>query len=214
MLALALLAPLLIPIVIILSMTGEKEIFYRQSRIGKDGKIFYLLKFATMLKNSPALGTGDITVRNDPRVLPVGHFLRKTKINEIPQILNILKGDMSLVGPRPLTPTTFGYYDATTQQLIKQLKPGLTGIGSIVFRDEESILARSSKDSTSCYKEDIAPYKGELEKWYFKNQSLKIDFLIIVLTAWAILFPESRAHEKLFNDLPVPGSDLFVAIHH
>ena len=92
--ALLVLAPLLVPIMVILRFTGEGEVFYIQQRVGKDGEMFGLLKYATMLKDSPSLGTGTITVKDDPRVLPIGKFLRKTKINELPQLLNIIKGDI------------------------------------------------------------------------------------------------------------------------
>ena len=92
---------MLVPVAIVLRLTGEGEVFFLQERVGKDGKPFKLYKFATMLKNSPNMGTGTVTLKHDPRVLPVGRFLRKTKINELPQLLNILIGDMSVVGPRP-----------------------------------------------------------------------------------------------------------------
>ena len=119
--ALLILSPLLVPIVITLRLTGEGEVFFLQERIGKSGEKFKLCKFATMLKNSPNIGTGTVTMRGDPRVLPVGTFLRKTKINELPQLLNIFFGDMSVIGPRPLTTQTFGAYADSTQHVIQQL---------------------------------------------------------------------------------------------
>ena len=195
-------SPLLIPLMILLRFTGEGKIFYVQQRIGKGGKQFGLLKFATMLENSQNLPGGDVTMGNDPRVLPVGKFLRKTKINELPQLLNIFKGDISVVGPRPLTPKTFAFYPKRIQEEIKHLKPGLTGIGSIVFRDEESILANSPKPHLQCYEEDIAPYKGELEVWYKENKSFMLDIQLIFLTIWVIIFPNSRIYESLYSGLP------------
>jgi lipopolysaccharide/colanic/teichoic acid biosynthesis glycosyltransferase len=141
-LALLVLSPLLIPIVIILKFTGEREIFYLQERIGKDGKPFKLIKFATMLKNSPSIGSGEVTLANDSRVLPFGKFLRKTKINELPQLINILKGDISIIGWRPQTLKYFNLFDREDREIIKTIRPGLSGIGSIVFRDEESIFAK------------------------------------------------------------------------
>ena len=99
-LALVVLAPFLLPVVVILRFTGEGEVFYIQERAGRGGNSFGLYKFATMLKNSPNIGAGEITVREDPRVLPFGQFLRKTKLNELPQLWNIFIGDMSVVGPR------------------------------------------------------------------------------------------------------------------
>ena len=98
--ALLLFLPFGIIIALILRFSGEGEIFYRQERLGKNKKLFGVLKFATMQKNSSSIGTGDVTIQNDPRVLPFGSFLRKTKLNEVPQLWNILIGQMSIVGPR------------------------------------------------------------------------------------------------------------------
>src|SRR6185369_2253365 len=114
-LALIVLSPLLVPIVIALRLTGEGEVFFIQSRVGRGGRMFGLYKFATMLKNSPNMGTGTVTLSGDPRILPLGKFLRKTKINELPQLLNILKGDMSIVGPRPQTQRCFAAFPAQAQ---------------------------------------------------------------------------------------------------
>ena len=206
--AIVLLSPLLIPIPILLLLTGEHKIFYKQTRVGRKGHLFSLLKFATMLENSPNLPGGDITSGNDPRVLPFGRFLRKTKINEMPQLFNVLLGDISIVGPRPLTPKNFSFYSDDIQDIIKKLRPGLTGIGSIVFRDEEAVLAKSLKQPVECYKEDISPYKGELEKWFYNNNSLITYFMIIFVTAHAVLFPKSRVVWKIFIDLPRPNNNL------
>ena len=125
-LALLMLSPLLVPIVLILKFSGEGEVFFLQKRIGKGGRVFKLFKFATMLKDSPNIGTGTVTMKGDPRILPVGKFLRKTKINELPQLLNIFFGDMSVIGPRPLTVQTFGCYSESTQDVVKQVRPGLS----------------------------------------------------------------------------------------
>lgn len=194
--------PVGLPIALLLRLTGEGEVFYAQERIGQHGKKFGLLKFATMLKNSPNIGTGTVTVKDDPRVLPAGKFLRKTKLNEIPQILNVLKGDMSIVGPRPLTQQTFDYYSPEVQEKILELQPGLTGIGSIVFRDEESIIHASKLEPLECYRQVISPYKGQLEVWYHEHRSFWVDLKLIFLTAWAILFSGSQLHTKLLTDLP------------
>src|SRR5690606_8664964 len=142
--AILLLSPLLLSIMIILKFTGEGEVFYKQARVGKDGKIFGVFKFATMVKNSSQIGTGFITTKNDPRVLPVGRVLRKTKLNEIPQIFNIFLGEMSIVGPRPQVSKHFEMYSESVQRELKRIRPGLTGVGSIFFRDEERILEKNS----------------------------------------------------------------------
>lgn len=195
-------SPLLVPLMILLRFTGEGKIFYIQQRVGKDQKLFGLLKFATMLEDSPNMPGGDVTSGKDPRVLPLGGFLRKTKINELPQLLNIFLGQISVVGPRPMTPRNFDYYTDHVKKEIGTLKPGLTGIGSIVFRDEEGVLARSSKPHLECYRDDIAPYKGELELWYKNHQSFFLDMQLVFLTAWAIVAPKSDLHFRLYKDLP------------
>ncbi len=203
LLALIILSPLLLPIVIILRFSAEGHVFYFQDRIGKDRVNFKILKFATMLKDSPNLASGSITLSGDWRVTKPGKFLRKTKINELPQIINILKGDISLVGPRPLVTKTFTAYNEEVQSKIYNVKPGLTGIGSIIFRDEESIIsAITDEDPHEFYKRVIAPYKGELEMWYQSNNSFFLDLQLIFMTAWVIVAPETRLYEKWFKDLP------------
>ena len=201
---LIILIPLFIPIIIILKLSAEGEVFYFQERYGLNNSKFKIWKFATMLKNSMNIGSGSITLKNDPRVTKIGGFLRKTKINELPQIINILKSDISLVGPRPLVAKTFEAYNKEIQSKIYNVKPGLTGIGSIIFRDEESIIsAIKNEDHHEFYKRVIAPYKGELEIWYQKNCSFFLDLKLIFLTAWVILFPKSKIYEKCFKDLPI-----------
>ena len=200
---LIILIPLFIPIIIILRVSDEGEVFYFQERYGLNNSKFKIWKFATMLKNSMNIGSGSITLKNDPRVTKIGIFLRKTKINELPQIINILKSDISLVGPRPLVAKTFEAYTKDIQSNIYKVKPGLTGIGSIIFRDEESIIsAIKNEDPHEFYKRVIAPYKGELEIWYQNNCSFFLDLKLIFLTAWVILFPNSKLYEKCFKDLP------------
>ena len=203
LLTLILLMPLFIPIIIILRLTGEGEVFYFQERIGSNNTTFQIWKFATMLKNSMNMGTGSITLQNDFRVTKIGKFLRKTKINELPQIINILIGDISLVGPRPLVTKTFEAYSNDIQSKIYNVKPGLTGIGSIVFRDEEAIISEiKSEDPHQFYERVIAPFKGELEMWYQENRSFFLDLKLIFMTAWVIIFPKTRLYEKWFYDLP------------
>ena len=202
LIALLVFSPFGLIIAIILKLTGEHYIFYVHPRMGKNGKHFDLIKFATMLKDSPNLGTGDVTVKNDPRVLPIGHFLRKTKINELPQIINVLKGDMSIVGPRPLTPKNFDYYSDKVAEIICRIRPGLSGIGSIIFRDEETMMADSDMSCHEFYKQHIAPYKGELETWYQHNRSPWVDAMLVFLTAWIIVFPKTNLPFRLLKSLP------------
>ncbi len=201
-LILIILLPILIPIFLLLRFTAEGAVFYFQKRVGYKNKAFYIWKFATMLKNSPNIGAGTITLRNDPRVTPIGKYLRITKLNELPQIINVLKGDMSIVGPRPLDDRAFNAYPAVIQSVIYNVKPGITGIGSIVFRDEEKLISACNLPPREAYEQIIAPYKGALELWYQEHFSFYTDVLIIFLTAWAIVFPQSELHFKVFKDLP------------
>ena len=198
--ALILLSPILIPSCIILLFTGEKEIFYKQKRVGYKNKAFDIWKFATMLKNSPNIGTGEITLRNDPRVTAFGKLLRITKVNELPQIINVFKGDMSIVGPRPLMAVSVKLYPEEIRNNIYNCKPGMTGIGSLIFRDEEKMISDAA-DPKAMYAK-IYPYKGALEMWYQQHASLYTDFMIIFLTAWSILFPKNQLVNKVFKNLP------------
>jgi lipopolysaccharide/colanic/teichoic acid biosynthesis glycosyltransferase len=201
LIALILLSPILLPISLLLLVTGEREVFYLQKRLGYKNQIFNIYKFATMLKNSPNIGTGEITLRNDPRVTNIGKFLRMSKLNEIPQIINVLKGDMSIVGPRPLMVVSFNNYNDEVKNKIYNVRPGITGIGSLIFRDEEKLVSEA-EDPKLMYSKMIYPYKGELELWYQQNASLFTDFTIIFLTAWSILFPKNELALKLFPNLP------------
>ena len=202
-LALIVLSPLLIPIVLFLKFSGEGEIFFLQERVGKNREMFKLFKFATMLKDSPSMGTGTVTMKNDPRVLPAGKFLRKTKINELPQLLNVFIGHMSLVGPRPQAPRCFDAFPVESQDIIVQVKPGLSGIGPIVFRGEEDILHGHS-GTLDFYDNVIGPYKGDVEAWYVGKQGLIAYFSLIMLTVWVVVFPKSDLVWRLFKDLPSP----------
>ena len=206
-LALFVFSPLLILIILILSFTGEKKIFFFQERFGKGGRNFKIIKFVTMLENSPNIGTGTVTVKNDKRILPFGKFLRKTKINELPQLFNVLKGDMSLIGPRPLTYQTFKIYSDSVKKEITKIRPGLSGVGSIIFRNEEEII-NNNCDPIKFYRDIISPYKGELEKWYIKNCNLRNYFLLIFITIFVVILPSNNFIWILLKDLPSPPSTI------
>lgn len=202
LLALVILSPVFIPIIILLLLTGEHEVFFKQDRVGFQNKIFRIWKFATMLKNSPNMGHGDVTVRKDPRITAIGRFLRMSKLNELPQIINILTGEMSFVGPRPLMKAGFDRYTPSLQEKVYRVKPGLTGIGSIVFRDEELIITHSALPPHECYAKVILPFKGALEIWYQENRNFYTDTMILFLTAWYIIFPNSSLVNRIFPSLP------------
>lgn len=203
--ALVILSPVFIVTIIVLALTGEHEIFYPQKRVGYKQKEFKMWKFATMVKNSEKIGNKDMTLRNDPRVTKVGRILRKTKINELPQIFNVITGDMSIVGPRPLMRVSFEMYRLEYKDKVYNSKPGVTGIGPLLMRDEEKIVSDAvdrGYDPRDFYKNQIYPYKGKVEMWYQQHKSIYTDLLIIFLTAWIIVFSNSQLPYKIFKTLP------------
>ena len=202
LIALLILSPFFLIIMVILRFTGEGEVFYRQRRIGKNTETFGIWKFATMLKDSPNIGTGSQTLRHDPRVTSVGRFLRATKINELPQVINVITGEMSLVGPRPQVLVDSDVYPPDVRAAIYSATPGITGIGSIVFRDEELLLSQPGVDPRDFYVNTIAPYKAALELWYLDHRSLLTDARLLFLTVWVVLRPNSTIVYRSFPDLP------------
>ena len=198
-----LLSPFLILTMILLKVTGDGDIFFTQKRYGLHNKLFKIWKFATMFKGSEHKGTKTITLRDDPRVTPIGSFLRKTKLNELPQLINVLLGEMSLVGPRPQGKFEFEAYPEYVQKHIYDCTPGITGIASIIFRDEEKFFNNSDMDAKSFYLDVIAPYKGEVELWYRNHQTIFVDLKIMILTAWVIVFPnDDKIIFSVFPSLP------------
>jgi lipopolysaccharide/colanic/teichoic acid biosynthesis glycosyltransferase len=207
-LSILVLSPLLLPIILLLRITGEGEVFFSQERMGKGGSLFSLHKFATMLKDSPNIGSGTLTVQNDPRILPLGNFLRKTKINELPQLFNVFKGDMSIVGPRPQSSRNFSAFSEDVQKNIILVSPGLTGLGSIFFSNEEAMLT-SAVNHDEFYDSVIMPYKGQLETWYVNHATILIDLKIIYVTALKIIFPKLGVNlSKFFDGMPNPPKEL------
>ena len=206
-LALAILSPVLAAVILVLRCTGEKEVFFLQERVGKKGKTFKLYKFATMFKDSPNIGAGTITLKNDPRILPLGRFLRKTKINELPQLINVFLGDMSLIGPRPQTPRCFDAFPLVPQKEIVKVLPGLSGIGSIFFRNEEDMLS-NAENADTLYDNYIMPYKGKLEEWYVSHRNILCYFILIGATLFVIFGFNNKILSIFFPDLPKPPKKL------
>ena len=206
-LAIIILLPFMIPIMIGLKLTGEHDIFYKQPRIGKGGKPFGVMKFATMLRNSPNMAGGVLTQKDDPRILPMGKFLRKTKINELPQLLNIFIGQMSVIGPRPQAKAHYDLYSDEVKASIDTVAPGLSGLGSVAFRDEEDML-NAVEDRDHFHDTVIAPYKGALEVWFVQHRTLGVYFKLIWLTVFAVIKPSSKAWRKAFKDLPPVPEEL------
>lgn len=178
---------ILIPIGIIaiaIKLDSKGPVFYKQERLGKDKKPFYIIKFRTMRVGADK-NLDNLTVKNDPRITRVGGFLRKWKIDELPQFFNVLLGHMSLVGPRPETPKMVGLYD-NYYDVIFAVRPGITDYASIEFRNESEYY-NSIEDSEKIYLEKILPIKIDLKLKYIENLSIKNDILILLNTAKTII---------------------------
>ena len=201
-LLIAIFSPILLMVSFLLLIFNNGEVIFFQRRLGLDNKYFYIFKFATMNKESINLPGGGITLRNDPRVTKIGRILRISKLNELPQLFNVFIGNMSFVGPRPLMQEGYNLFSDDTKEILYKSKPGITGISSIVFRDEEKLVTESGLDPLLYYKNYIFPYKSQLEIWYFKNKSLSVDLLIIILTGIKVIFPKSNLEFKIFKSLP------------
>ncbi|CEK32831.1 sugar transferase [[Clostridium] sordellii] len=180
---LILLSPILILIAICIKLDSKGPVFFKQVRVGKNKELFKIYKFRTMVTDAEKLGK-QITVGNDTRITKVGTFIRKCKLDELPQLINVLKGDMSLVGPRPEVPKYVDLYDDYQEQILL-VQPGITDYASIEFRNESEILGES-ENPESKYIDDIMPYKIELNIKYIKNISLYEDLKLITRTIKAI----------------------------
>jgi len=153
------------------------------------------------------MGAGTVTVRNDPRILPFGKFLRKTKINELPQLFNIFIGQMSVVGWRPLVVESYEKYSDDVKNVISKVRPGLSGVGSVVFRDEERYY-QDLPNPHEFYDNVIRPYKGKCEIWAVEHKSLKLYFQVIILTIISVIKPNSTLFLKWFKGLPERPEEL------
>ena len=207
--ALLILSPILLIVIVILRFTGENKIFYFQERVGKKEKIFSLIKFVTMVENSEEIG-GDVTIKNDPRILPFGSFLRNSKINELPQLINIIIGDMSIVGFRPQTKNSFNLFSDSSRIKISENRPGLTGIGSLYFSNEEELLDAKKGRDINFYESIIVPYKENLEIWWCLNNNIGNYFYCIFLTALAVFVNRSLVEKLLWKSLPKPPEELTI----
>lgn len=205
--ALLILSPILIIIALLLRLTGQGKVFFIQKRVGINGELFNLIKFVTMLKDSPSIGTGEITLSNDSRVLPLGKYLRKSKLNEIPQLYNVLKGDMSLIGYRPQTLKYWGCFEKEHQKILKNHRPGLSGMSSILLRDEEKYLENLS-DPVMTDEKILMPFKGRVEAWYSENQTFCLYIKLIFLTTIRVLRPSSSVFFGLIEKMPAFQKEL------
>ncbi len=179
-------SPLFLLIAILIKIFSPGPVFYIAKRVGKNGKIFKMYKFRTMVVNADKIG-GPSTAGDDPRLTKIGIFLRKTNLDELPQLINILKGEMSFVGPRPEVPSEVETYDDKTKKIILSVKPGLTDLATLEDIHEEEIL-KGSSDPHKAYRRLIKPKKLKLAKEYVKKQSFWLDLKILIKTFLKIIF--------------------------
>jgi lipopolysaccharide/colanic/teichoic acid biosynthesis glycosyltransferase len=194
-------SPILVVAIICLLFSGESSPIYVSYRVGKGGNLFRMFKLRTMRSNN-SKNSSPLTGYNDNRVSSLGRFLRFSKIDELPQFFNILNGDLSFVGPRPMLPEVFMFYSEPIQEKLNRIRPGVTGIGSIVFRNEGSLFKGLKVSYEEFYKDQIAPVKADLETWYTKNMSFKTDVKILIFTVVAVLYGQVKSVEKRFENLP------------
>ena len=186
---LILLLPLFAIVAALIKAEGKGRVFFRQERIGKDFKPFTIYKFRTMVENAPRLGPG-LTVAGDRRITNVGRFLRRTKLDELPQLFNVLRGEMSLVGPRPEIPRYVDLFKQDYEEILR-VRPGITEVASIMYRNEASVLAGTS-DPEREYLQHILPEKIALAKEYLANASFVYDTRIVLSTVFHLIHPGNR----------------------
>ncbi|MGK0271576.1 MAG: lipopolysaccharide/colanic/teichoic acid biosynthesis glycosyltransferase [Cocleimonas sp.] len=178
------LAPVLLTIALIIKLKDGGNVMFKQVRVGQHGKNFEVLKFRTMVLNAEKLGD-KVTTGDDPRITPIGHILRKYKFDELPQLINVLKGEMSLVGPRPEVPEYVEFYPDDIRNIVLSVPPGMTDRASIEFVNENELLS-GSKDPVNDYKNKVLPIKLDFYVDYVKKRSLYLDFSLIIKTIIAI----------------------------
>lgn len=203
LIVLAIVAPVLVPTVIAVWLYDFRLPFYIAPRVGKNGNIFKMVKLRSMVLNADRSGV-DSTSKQDPRITPVGHFVRRYKLDELCQLWNVLKGDMSLVGPRPNVERETNLYTNEEKKLL-DVKPGITDIASIVFSDEGEIL-KDSQDPDLHYNQVIRPWKSRLGLLYIKNRSNALDIKLIMLTALTLV-SKSAALRHIQNLLSKLGAN-------
>jgi lipopolysaccharide/colanic/teichoic acid biosynthesis glycosyltransferase len=180
--ALFICAPLFLALAILIKLDSRGPVFFRGTRVGKDGVLFSIYKFRTMVSDAAQRGAG-ITTRNDPRITRVGKFLRRSKLDELPQLWNVLRGEMSLVGPRPEDPRYLRYY-SPAQRAVLRATPGITSVASLAFRHEEQMLEGAAWEET--YIQRVLPAKLDLELAYLQRRTFWSDLAVLGRTGLAL----------------------------
>lgn len=181
---LLLLAPIMLIVAVIIKLTSRGPVFYSQKRVGLDEKIFLVHKFRSMVDKADTLGTS-VTTAKDSRITPIGALLRKTKLDELPQLFNVLAGEMSFIGPRPEVPEITARYTPEMKKIFC-VRPGITSVATLHFRQEEVILAKVSNPD-QFYEEVVVPLKVSLAMQHVTRNSFWFDFKILVQTVWVLL---------------------------
>jgi lipopolysaccharide/colanic/teichoic acid biosynthesis glycosyltransferase len=192
---LVILSPLLVLIAVLIKLDSQGSVFFRQVRIGRRRQPFRIYKFRTMIPDAPCTG-GLITVGEDPRITRIGRWLRKTKLDELPQLLNVVKGEMSFVGPRPEVPHYVELFHKDYEEIL-QVAPGITDLASLAYHNEAELLGKA-EDPEKEYVHHILPEKIRLAKEYVHRSSLRFDLLVILKTLW-------RISRRQNIDTPVSG---------
>ena len=186
LIGLIMLLPLFLIIAISIKLSDGGSVFFRQQRLGYKMKSFYIYKFRTMVENADKLGPS-VTKDDDPRITKIGKFLRKYKLDELPQLINVLKGEMSLVGPRPEVEKYVKFYKRDFEEILNCVKPGITDFATLEFRNEEEIL-KGKSDVETIYIKEILPKKLVLYKKYVEEIGFLTDIKLILKTLWRIIF--------------------------
>lgn len=197
---LVILSPLFALLAIWIKLDSPGPAFYRGERVGKDGRLFHLVKFRSMARDAAELGPG-LTGRGDPRITRAGRVLRRTKLDELPQLFNVLRGEMSLVGPRPEDPRYVALY-SPDQRLTLSRRPGITSLASLKYFDEEALLGGG--DADDLYTRVIMPRKLEMDLAYMESRTLWSDLKVIAMTIAAV-FRSGRRQPNPDDSLPAAG---------
>jgi lipopolysaccharide/colanic/teichoic acid biosynthesis glycosyltransferase len=185
LISLVALLPLFLLVAAMVLVLDGRPVLYRAERVGRHGRTFRLLKFRTM---RPDAAGAAVTGASDPRITPVGRVLRRTKLDELPQLLNVLRGDMDLVGPRPEDPRFVALYSPAEREVLS-VRPGITSPAAVRYRHEESLLAGAAGACDEVYVAEIMRPKLELDLEYVRNRSLSLDLAVLVHTAAALVAP-------------------------
>ena len=193
LLGLILLSPVFLVCAVLTKCQSPGPVFYRSQRVGQYGELFAMYKFRTMIVNAATFG-GSLTTYRDPRITPIGNFLRRTKLDELPQLINVLKGEMSLIGPRPETPNYVEYY-TEEQRKVLSVRPGITGPAQLENRNEELKL-KGQADPEAYYINHLLPEKLNIDLHYVANRSLAFDMKIILQTVWAVVCRKGKVESR------------------